>query len=69
MPPHAQVAEKGTVFDNFELGRIEPDGGGETVNFAPPSVKPSGSWPTKGDRVEFVRYAESRNWARYVKRI
>ena len=66
-PP--QLAEKGIVFDNFELGRIEPDGGGGTVNFAPPSVRPAGTWPDKNDRVEFIRYAENRNWARLVRRI
>lgn len=62
-------AEQGKVIDNFEIGRIQPDSGGNTVNFAPPSMQPSGDWPGVDDRVEFVRYANHADWAKSVKQI
>lgn len=59
--------ERGIVLDNLEIGRIRPDAGGGSVNFAPHSVRPKGAWPNRNDRVAFDRYVDFPSWAKVVR--
>jgi hypothetical protein len=59
--------ETGTVIDNHDPGRIRPEAGGGEVNFGAPSMRPPGSWPLVGDRVELERYAKFEGWAKVVR--